>query len=61
MKDIAGNMLFVGDKVAMCVPSYKYLVVGTIVKVNPKSVTVEYIWERKNKTTIRFSDQLVKI
>lgn len=64
MKDLIGRSLSVGDGVAMCVPHYKHLIVGTVSKVTPKGATIE--WNNKQsglrkEYTPRLSEQLIKL
>ena len=41
MKDLVGNELFVGDKVIHCGGRYKNLSFGVVIRVTPKTVTIE--------------------
>ncbi len=61
MKDFLGNELNVGDKVVCIELNYKNLVKGEIVKITPKAMKV--LWRRgsREETTLRFSDQVIKI
>lgn len=42
LKDIFGHVLEVSDVIAFNRPGYKYLIKGTVKKINPKMITVEY-------------------
>ena len=62
MQDRAGTEVEVGDIVYAIVPTYSMLASGKIVKINPKSVTIEYYNTiyRSMMTTSRRSTQFVK-
>jgi hypothetical protein len=42
MKDIFGSELSVGDKVAFNKPGKKYLITGTVTKINEKMIRIQY-------------------
>lgn len=54
MKDFIGNEVTVGDKVVFIEPDYHNLTFGTVCKINPKSVTVEYNHRGRKEKTARF-------
>ena len=61
MQDMAGNIVEVGDPVVAILPYYSSLKKGKCVKINPKSITVEYKDGDSTKRTSRFTDQFMKI
>lgn len=62
MKDVFGNILRLGDKVAFTQPGYVYeLKVGTIVKFTPKKVLID--WKHHDDSpgkTYKFPKQVAK-
>ena len=48
-EDIFDIEIQVGDTVALNRPSYKYLITGVVVKINPKTVRVQYSIGTKEK------------
>lgn len=48
MKDMAGNELVPGDRVLICVPSYKHLVWATVQSFGAKMIICSYVphWRR---------------
>lgn len=61
MKDFIGNELKVGDKVACIELGYKNLVKGEVVKLTPTAVRVKWQHWGKDKITLRYSNQIIKI
>lgn len=60
MKDFTGREFEVGQTVAICVPYYKHLVMGKVVKIGAKMVTCSYDARRNRlETTSRFPNQVV--
>ena len=64
MNDFFGNMLEIGDVVAITPHGYKHLVQGTVVGFTPKMVKVSYMrktWRNEELTIInRAPDEVVK-
>jgi hypothetical protein len=65
MNDFFGNMLEIGDVVAITPHDYKHLVQGTVVGFTPKMVKVSYMrrtWRPNEEPTIinRAPDEVVK-
>lgn len=61
MKDIFGNELKLGDKVALNQPGYKWLVVGEIVDFTPKMVKIMYTnWREEVCTTFEKPGNMAK-
>lgn len=49
----------VGDVVVFTLPKFTELQVGTVIKVNPKSVTIEYSNYGDKKKVVRYPNQFV--
>lgn len=65
MQDFFGNMLMVGDQVAVTPHGYKNLVLGTVVGFTPKMVRVAYMRSRDRRDArpaevLRLPTDLVK-
>ena len=64
MKDLINNEVIVGDRVAFSDGKYAHLRIGTIIKINPKSVTVEttkHYGLKGTETTSKTPNQFIKI
>lgn len=63
MKDIAGELIEVGDRVAFNPPRYKGLIRGKVVAFTPKMVRIEYKWttSKDPDTTVVFPTDCVVI
>ncbi len=67
MKDFLGKELYLNDKVVFIAPSYRLLVIGTIIKFTPLKVRVSYKnnWNNSGEGVaceiIQEPNQLVKI
>lgn len=61
MKDFAGNELHVGQEVAICLPYYKHLVKGWVIKIGPKMVTCGYNNGRRDDSTPRYPNQVMAL
>lgn len=61
MKDFLGNELKVGDEVACIQLGYKNLVRGTVVKLTPQAMRVNWGGKPWQEATLRYSDQVIKI
>jgi hypothetical protein len=63
VKDFNGDEVNVGDYIVFIEPYYRNLKHGKAIKINPKSVTVEYEMKKYGKyhncKTVRFADQFV--
>ncbi len=61
--DKVGNTLRYGDKVAFIAPYFSHLRVGTVSKVTPGGVTIEY-FKKEGEETVklsRLSNQVMKV
>lgn len=61
VKDFLGNELNIGDNVACIELDYKNLVKGEVVKLTPTAVRVKWQHWGKDKITLRYSNQVIKI
>jgi hypothetical protein len=60
-KDVFGNFLTVGDKVALIRPRYSYMTLGEVTNVTPTGATVKYLtYGNRTAKTFRDSSQLAK-
>lgn len=62
VKDIVGNELNVGDTVAFNPPTYKGIILGTVVSFTPKMVQVKYRQASYGDCTVpQYSHNLMKV
>lgn len=61
MNDFVGNELHVGQEVALCLPYYKHLVKGWVIKIGPKMVTCGYMEYGREESTARYPNQVMVI
>jgi hypothetical protein len=59
VKDIQGVEVEVGDEVAFNVPYYKVLVLGEVIRLTPKGVTVSYKFNTVSGRTSRKGHDVV--
>ena len=60
-KDIFGNLLGIGDEVAINQPKYKGLIKGEIIKLTPSCIRVRYLDHCKHEQeTIEYPSNAVK-
>lgn len=61
MKDFAGVELEVGQKVALCLPYYKHLVMGQVEKIGAAMVTCSYYRGQYLEKTSRYPNQVMVV
>lgn len=61
MKDFVGNELHVGQEVALCLPYYKHLVKGWVIKIGPQMVTCGYKRNGYDEYTPRYPNQVMAL
>lgn len=61
MQDFAGIELEVGQKVAICLPYYKHLVMGQVEKIGAAMVTCSYKRNGYPDKTSRYPNQVMVI
>ena len=60
--DFTGVSLYVGAEVAFIENGYRSLKRGTVIKLNPKKVTLEFLnWRGQKETTLRMPAECVRI